>query len=104
MLFKKMIALCSDNKSMPINTLYGRNEKLQNVTADDRHAPDMLYPREKTPVPTGQEVGWAREPVWTQRLEQKSFASAGVRTSIARWSSPQSDTILTELPRPPNKT
>jgi hypothetical protein len=25
------------------------------------------------PVPTVQEVGWAAEPVWTQRLEQKSF-------------------------------
>jgi hypothetical protein len=25
------------------------------------------------PVPIGQETGWAREPVWTQRLEEKSF-------------------------------
>jgi hypothetical protein len=25
------------------------------------------------PVPIGQEAGWAPEPVWTQRLEEKSF-------------------------------
>jgi hypothetical protein len=31
-----------------------------------------LHPGEWTPVPTGQEVGWAPEPVWTQRLEEKS--------------------------------
>jgi hypothetical protein len=30
------------------------------------------------PVPIVQEAGWAPEPVWTQRLEEKSFASAGV--------------------------
>jgi hypothetical protein len=50
------------------------------------------------PVPIVQEVGWAPEPVWTQRLEEKSFASAGDRTWIARSYSPQRDTILTELP------
>jgi hypothetical protein len=26
-----------------------------------------------------QEAGWASEPVWTQRLEEKSFAPAGDR-------------------------
>jgi hypothetical protein len=35
-----------------------------------------LPPGERTPpVPTGQEAGWAPEPVWTQRLEKESFAS-----------------------------
>jgi hypothetical protein len=29
-------------------------------------------------VPTVQEVGWASEPVWTQRLEEKSFALPGI--------------------------
>jgi hypothetical protein len=29
------------------------------------------------PVPIVQEAGWAPEPVWTQRLEEKSFDSAG---------------------------
>jgi hypothetical protein len=43
---------------------------------------------ERTPVPIGQEAGWTPEPVWTQRLEAKSLASAGDRTSIARSSSP----------------
>jgi hypothetical protein len=35
------------------------------------HAP--AAPR---PVPIVQEAGWAPEPVWTQRLEEKSFAPA----------------------------
>jgi hypothetical protein len=34
------------------------------------------------PVPIGQEAGWAPEPVWIQRLEEKS--SAGDRTPIVR--------------------
>jgi hypothetical protein len=36
-----------------------------------RHAPATLYPPERTPVPIVQEAGWAPEPVWTQRLEEK---------------------------------
>jgi hypothetical protein len=44
-----------------------------------------FYPRGKDPpVPIVQEAGWASEPVWTQRLEEKSFAPAGDRTLIAR--------------------
>jgi hypothetical protein len=49
-----------------------------------RHAPAALYPRERTPVPTVQEAGWAPEPVWTQRLEEKSLTSASDRTPIAQ--------------------
>jgi hypothetical protein len=47
-----------------------------------------LPPGKGPPVPIVQEAGWAPEPVWTQRLEEKSFASAGDRTQIARSSSP----------------
>jgi hypothetical protein len=43
-----------------------------------------LPPGKGPPVPIVQEAGWAPEPVWTQRLEEKSFAPAGDRTSIAR--------------------
>jgi hypothetical protein len=32
------------------------------------------------PVPTVQEAGWAPEPVWTQRLEEKCSACVGDRT------------------------
>jgi hypothetical protein len=46
-----------------------------------------LPPGKGPPVPIGQEAGWAPELVWTQMLEEKSFASAGDRTSIARTSS-----------------
>jgi hypothetical protein len=39
-----------------------------------RHDPAALLPPEKgPPVPIIQEAGWAPEPVWTQRIEEKSF-------------------------------
>jgi hypothetical protein len=47
-----------------------------------------LPPGKGTLVPIVQEAGWALEPVWTQRLEEKSLAPAGDRTQIARSSSP----------------
>jgi hypothetical protein len=46
-----------------------------------------LAPGKETPVPIVQEAGWAPEPAWTQRIEEKYFASARDRTSIARLSS-----------------
>jgi hypothetical protein len=36
-----------------------------------------LPPGKGPPVPIVQEAGWAPEPVWTQRLEEKSSAPAG---------------------------
>jgi hypothetical protein len=33
-----------------------------------------LLPGKGPPVPIVQEAGWAPEPVWTQRLEEKSFS------------------------------
>jgi hypothetical protein len=42
----------------------------------------------RPPVPIVQEAGRAPEPVWTQRLEEKSIASAGDRTLVAQSSSP----------------
>jgi hypothetical protein len=36
------------------------------------------------PVPIGQEAGWAPEPVWTQRLEEKSSASVGEWTPVVQ--------------------
>jgi hypothetical protein len=39
-----------------------------------RHDPAALLPPGKgPPIPIVQEAGWAPEPVWTQRLEEKSF-------------------------------
>jgi hypothetical protein len=50
-----------------------------------RHAPAALLPPGKgPPVPIGREAGWAPEPVWTQRIEEKSFAPAWDRTPIAQ--------------------
>jgi hypothetical protein len=43
-----------------------------------------LPPGKGPPVPIGQEAGWAPEPVWTQRIGEKSFASAEDRTPIVQ--------------------
>jgi hypothetical protein len=39
---------------------------------------------EGPPVPVGKETGWAPEPVWTQRLEEKSSAPVGDRSLIVQ--------------------
>jgi hypothetical protein len=49
-----------------------------------RHVPAAFYLRERTPVPIGLEAGWASELVWTQRIEEISFASAGYRTPVVQ--------------------
>jgi hypothetical protein len=43
-----------------------------------------LAPGKGPPVAIVQEIGWAPEPVWTQRLEEKSFRLYRDRNSIAR--------------------
>jgi hypothetical protein len=48
----------------------------------------VLAPGKGPPVPIVQEAGWAPEPVWGQRLQEKSFRLCRDRTSIARSSSP----------------
>jgi hypothetical protein len=53
-----------------------------------RHTPAALCPEERTPVPIVQEAGWTPEPVWTQTIEEKSFAPAGDQTPIAQSFSP----------------
>jgi hypothetical protein len=35
-------------------------------------------------LPRGKEAGWASEPVWTQRLEEKPFVPAGDRTPVGQ--------------------
>jgi hypothetical protein len=45
-----------------------------------RHAPAALSSYVRTPVPVGQEAGWASELVRAQRQEEKVFDSAGDRT------------------------
>jgi hypothetical protein len=47
--------------------------------------PDRCFPPGKgPPVPIVQEAGWASELVWTQRLEEISFPSAGDRTPVVQ--------------------
>jgi hypothetical protein len=47
-----------------------------------------LLPGKGLLAPIGQEAGWATEPVWLQKLEEKSFAPAGDETQNARSCSP----------------
>jgi hypothetical protein len=49
-----------------------------------RHALAVLYRGKGILVPIGQEAGWASELLWIQRLEEKSFASAGYRTRVVQ--------------------
>jgi hypothetical protein len=61
-----------------------------------------LPPGKEPPVGIVQEVGWAPEPVWTQRLEEKSSASVGDRTpavhSVVRhytdWATPSFQELI----------
>jgi hypothetical protein len=53
------------------------------------HLGRALPPGKGPPVPIVQEAGSASKPVWTQRLEEKSFAFAGSRPASS----------LTELPQ-----
>jgi hypothetical protein len=47
--------------------------------------PGRALPLRKGPaVPTGWEHGWVLELVWKQRLEKKSFVSAGDRTPVVQ--------------------
>jgi hypothetical protein len=64
---------------------YSFTTSAQDGVSGQRHALATLTSGERTIV---QEAGWAPELVWTQRLDEKSLASAGDRTSIARSSSP----------------
>jgi hypothetical protein len=43
-----------------------------------------LPPGKGPPVPIVQEAGWAPEPVWTQRLEEKFSAPVGDRTPVVQ--------------------
>jgi hypothetical protein len=38
-----------------------------------------LTPTKEPPIPIGEEVGWAPELVWMQRLQERLFAPAGER-------------------------
>jgi hypothetical protein len=51
------------------------------VTPQPRFTP----PRKRPPVPIRWEARWTSELVWTQRLEEKSFGSAGDRTPVVHF-------------------
>jgi hypothetical protein len=61
-----------------------------------RHSPAALYPQGKDPPP--QEAGWASELVWTDRLQEQFFSSAGDRTTVVQ----SVVSHCTELPRLPH--
>jgi hypothetical protein len=45
----------------------------------------------RSPIPVVEKAGWAPEPFWTPRLEEKCLVSAGDRTSIARLSTEEDE-------------
>jgi hypothetical protein len=71
--FKEIISVYSEKHTKPINTKYSVAD------CSDGWGIQLFIV---------QEAGWAPEPVWTQRIEEKSFLSAEDRTPIARLSSP----------------
>jgi hypothetical protein len=51
-----------------------------------RHASAALYPRGKdSRYPLDRKLGGASELLWTQRVEEKSFASAGDRNPVVQF-------------------
>jgi hypothetical protein len=53
--------------------------------SSQHHALAALYTWGNNPrVPTGQEAGWASEPVWMHRLEEKSSASVRDQTPVGQ--------------------
>jgi hypothetical protein len=54
------------------------------VSGQHHAAGRALPPGKGPPVPVVQEAGWAPEPVWTQRLEEKFSASVGARTPVVQ--------------------
>jgi hypothetical protein len=82
-----------ESKAVPLHDMVaiGGREVIAPTHSWPRHYMGWVVsvtPRGKDPVPTVQEAGWAPEPVWTQSLEEKSFAPAGDRTPITLSSSP----------------
>jgi hypothetical protein len=68
-----------------------------------RHAPDALLPPGKgPPVPTGQEAGWAPEPVWKQRPPRESNPDRPVVQSVVKhytsWANPAPIKVINMFP------
>jgi hypothetical protein len=55
----------ADDKGESIYSSYSFLTSALDGVSAQRHAPAALYPRERTPVPFEQEVGWASELVRT---------------------------------------
>jgi hypothetical protein len=57
---------------------------LEGVSGQRHARAELCSPGKDPPVPIVQEPGWVSELVWTQRLEEKSFAFAGDQTPIVQ--------------------
>jgi hypothetical protein len=89
------LLVCADNVNLFDESLNKKQSHNTPVDLDTRWGewsasrPGRALPLGRgPPVSIVQEAGWAPELVWTQTVEQKSFAAAGDRTSIVRSSSP----------------
>jgi hypothetical protein len=80
------------SKAIPVHAMeahggerrYSSYSYVTSALDGQHHALAALTPRERTPSTTGQEAGWAPEPVWTQRLEKKFSASVRDRTPVVQ--------------------
>jgi hypothetical protein len=74
---KKPIVRSLKSKAVPLHAMEALGvPALDGGEWSESHPGRALPPRKGPPVPIGQETVWAPEPVWTQRVEENSFASA----------------------------
>jgi hypothetical protein len=73
----------SKDKEVPQHT-YGGAAALDGGEWSASRPGRALPPGKEPSLPIAQEAGWGPEPVWTQILDEKFFASAENRTWITR--------------------
>jgi hypothetical protein len=77
-------ALLTQGKTFTIISLHKYNP----ITCCDVNTVKVVFKAKAVPLPIGQEIGWAPEPVWTKTIEEKSFRLCQGLNLIAQSSRP----------------
>jgi hypothetical protein len=77
-------ARVSKSKAVPLQAMETLEGALDGGEWSASRPGRALPPGKRSTVPIVQEAGWAPEPVWTQRLEEKSSASVGDQTPVVQ--------------------